>query len=138
MTSRFVLAAALLLITAATFYFPGHTYLQSDTQIYMPMLERAHGGADVLANDLIATQSHTGLTLYDETAVFLRRLTDAQFASLLFAQQIVFRGLGVWGLYLIATGLRLSPYRAVFVARHHDRAHVRAESRLRRHLIVSA
>ncbi|MEO8028294.1 MAG: DUF6798 domain-containing protein [Bryobacteraceae bacterium] len=117
MIRQLPLAAALIALAALTFYFPGRTYLQSDTQIYIPMMERA-ASADpgVLAQDSMVTRPHTGLSLYDDIAVALRRRTGLSFEQILVAQQVVFRTLGVWGLWLIATALGLSRWKALFVA----------------------
>ncbi len=108
MISRFALVAALLVLTAVTFYFPGHTYLQSDTQVYAPMMERAYAGPRVLAVDPVATRPHTGLTFYDDVSIALRRLSGIRFEPILIAQQFIFRAMGIWGLWLIATALGLS------------------------------
>ncbi len=115
MTGRLALAAALAAITAATFYFPGHTYLQSDTQIYVPMMERAVAGDAVLARDPMVAKPHTGFTVYDDAARVVRSLTGWGFERVLFAYQVLFRLLGVWGLWLISTGLGLGRTHAFFV-----------------------
>src|SRR5882762_3698890 len=68
---RFVVRSAILGITLLSFFqFPGHTWLQSDTQIYMPILE-PKSDALVLQKDLIAEHPHVAFTLYDETAIAL-------------------------------------------------------------------
>jgi len=112
MTGRLSLVAALLVLTAVTFYFPGRTYLQSDTQIYVPMMERDLAGPGVLASDPMATRAHTSFTLYDDIAILLRKITGAGFERILLLEQIAFRALGVWGLWLIATGLGYSQRKA--------------------------
>src|SRR6202042_2441872 len=94
-------ACVLLITFLGYFFFPGHTYLQSDTQIYIPMLERLHDPA-LFPRDIVALRPHLLFTVYDEAALFLRGLTRAGFESVLTAQQLVFRGLAVWGLLLIA------------------------------------
>ena len=49
-----MIAAILLLFAILGFFvFPGHTYLQSDTQIYIPMLERAWDPS-VFGKDMVA------------------------------------------------------------------------------------
>ena len=41
MTRRWSAALAVLALTSISFFvFPGHTILQADTQIYIPILER--------------------------------------------------------------------------------------------------
>jgi len=115
MTRLSVAAAALALALATFFVFPGHTWLQQDTQIWVPMLEHLRDPA-VLRNDILVGQPHVGYTLYDETALALRRFTGLGFREVLAAEQIVFRALGIWGLILMATaaGLELAP--AILVA----------------------
>jgi hypothetical protein len=109
---------AVVLITVALvgfFFFPGHTYLQSDTQIYIPIFERIEH-PDLYARDFLLKTSHVGLTVYDETAIGLRKLTGGTFESVLEAEQIVFRMLGLWGVFLIATSIGLSDAAALLVA----------------------
>ncbi len=105
--------AALTLI--GFFQFPGHTYLHSDTQIYIPMLEHLRDPS-LLQRDLIATRPHVTFTVYDEIALFLRRWTGASFRDVLVFQQMLLRALGVLGAYLIATSLGISRFSALGVA----------------------
>ncbi|PYT29474.1 MAG: hypothetical protein DMG58_16200, partial [Acidobacteria bacterium] len=112
---RFVVGSAILGITLLNFFqFPGRTWLQSDTQIYMPILEHM-SDASVLQKDLIAEHPHVAFTLYDETAIALRRITGLDFRHVLQSEQFVFRALGIWGVYLIATALGLSDLAALVV-----------------------
>src|SRR6266478_4001689 len=105
---RFVVGSAILGITLLNFFqFPGHTWLQSDTQIYMPILEHMWDPT-VLQKDLIAQHPHVAFTLYDEVALGLRKVTGLDFRQVLQAEQIIFRALGIWGVYLLATALGLS------------------------------
>ncbi len=103
------------LITALTFWFPGHTWLQSDTQIYAPLLEHIQN-PDVLARDAVVQRSHLAFTLYDEITLALSAATRASLHAALLAQQIVMRFLGVLGLYLIASAIPLPRKLALFVA----------------------
>lgn len=59
------IAVGLALLTF--FQFPGHTYLQQDSQIYVPILEHLRDPS-VLANDILAEQPHVAFTLFDRTA----------------------------------------------------------------------
>jgi hypothetical protein len=59
---------------------------------------------------------HLLFTVYDEAALFLRGLTRASFESVLTAQQLLFRGLAVWGILLIARRLGLNATQSFFVA----------------------
>ncbi len=111
-----LVGSAILGITLLNFFqFPGHTWLQSDTQIYAPILERMWD-ASALQKDLIAQHPHVAFTLYDETAIALRKTTGLDFRHVLQAEQFVFRVLGIWGVYLIATALGLSDLLALVVA----------------------
>ena len=71
--------AAILAISLLHFFqFPGHTWLQSDTQIYAPILEHMWDPT-VLGKDLIVQHPHVAFTLYDETAIALRKATGLDF-----------------------------------------------------------
>jgi hypothetical protein len=97
------------------FWFPGHTYLQSDTQIYIPLMERLWDPS-LLTRDLLASRPHLAYTLYDEAAFVIRAVTHAPFRFALEAQQIVYRALGLWGVFLIGAALGLDRRRAFTVA----------------------
>src|SRR5579872_5651521 len=113
---RIWIGAAILGITLLNFFqFPGHTWLQSDTQIYAPILEHLWDPS-VLQKDLIVQYPHVAFTLYDETAVALRWATGLDFQHVLETEQFVVRALGIWGVYLIATALGLSDLLALMVA----------------------
>jgi hypothetical protein len=105
--------AALALLTF--FQFPGHTWLQQDSQIYVPILEHLRDPA-VLRNDILVQHPHVAFTLYDESAVALRAVTGAGFREVLAAQQIVTRALGIWGLLLMAEALGLAFAPSLLVA----------------------
>ncbi len=110
-TRTYVGLAIAVLTLLGYFQFPGHTYLQSDTQIYVPMLERLWNPA-VLQRDFMAERPHMAFTIYDEVAVALRRLTGLGFREVLTFQQLIFRALAILGIYLIARsfqfGVRMS------------------------------
>lgn len=109
------IGAAILGITLLNFFqFPGHAWLQQDSQIYAPILEHMWDPA-VLQKDIVAQHPHVAFTLYDETAVALRRVTGLDFQHALEAQQFLFRALGIWGAYLIAASLGLSDLLALLV-----------------------
>lgn len=117
MTSpRVPVAAAVVLITALGYVvFPGHTWLQQDSQIYVPILEHLRDPT-VLANDPVATRPHVAFTIYDELALAARRLTGANFHAILAADELAFRAAGVVGVFLVATALGLSRPLALLVA----------------------
>ena len=101
---------SLALAFVSYFWFPGHTWLQQDSQLYVAILEHQRDAA-VLRNDPVAMEPHTGYTLWDETAIGLNGVTGLSFHQVLAAEQIATRALGIWGLYLIATaaGLTVGP-----------------------------
>ncbi|HWC98811.1 MAG TPA: DUF6798 domain-containing protein [Candidatus Sulfopaludibacter sp.] len=110
------LAAVCLGLALLTFFgYPGHTWLQQDTQIYVPILEHDRDPA-VLRNDLLVQDPHVAFTLYDEVARGLRAVSGQGFREVLQAQQIVTRALAIWGFYLLATALGLSSGAALLVA----------------------
>jgi hypothetical protein len=109
-----VLFAAVL--TALTYFvFPGHTYLQQDTQIYVPMLEKLEHPA-LFARELLTSRPHLAWTVYDEVAVGLRKLTRLGFRPILVFQQILFRAFGIWGVFLIGTSLGFTRRLSMFIA----------------------
>jgi len=110
-----LVAAVVILLTLLGYWiFPGHTYLQSDTQIYLPILEHLWE-ASVLGNDLLAREPHVSFTIYDEVAVALRGLTGWGFRDVLTLEQLVFRALGLWGVFLLAGALKLGTRPALLV-----------------------
>src|SRR6267378_1100660 len=94
-------ASILVIVLLGFFLFPGHTYLQSDTQIYVPMMERALNPS-LFTRDITIQRPHLAFTAYDETAVGLARLTGLGLERVLTIEQLIFRTLGVAGLVLIA------------------------------------
>jgi hypothetical protein len=115
MKALFWLTAVLLITLLGYFLFPGHTYLQSDTQIYIPMLERLHNPS-LFTRDIVALRPHLTFTIYDDTALAFKRLTHADFEWILTAEQLLFRALAVVGLILIALRLGLTATQSFFVA----------------------
>jgi hypothetical protein len=105
--------AALALLTFVQ--FPGHTWLQQDSQIYAPLLEHQRDPS-VLRHDILVKQSLLAYTLYDETAQALRHVTGLGFREVLAFEQVLARALGIWGLYLMAEALGLSMGPALLVA----------------------
>jgi hypothetical protein len=97
------------------FQFPGHTWLRSDTQIYLPILERLWDPS-AFAHDLLAQHPHVSFTVYDEAALALRRIAALDFERVLEAQQFLCRALGILGIFLLATALRLSTRMALLAA----------------------
>jgi len=108
-----VSAVALALLTFVQ--FPGHTWLQQDTQIYAPVLEHLRDPS-VLRNEILVQQPLVAYTLYDEAALALRGLTGFGFREVLEFEQVLARALGIWGLYLMAEALGLSMGPALLVS----------------------
>ncbi len=104
----------LLLSVLSWAVFPGHTWLQQDTQIYAPILEHIRDPS-LLRQDLIVQHPHVALTLYDETALTLRWLTGLDFHTVLMALDILLRAAGFGGVFLIATALGLDAEAAAIV-----------------------
>ena len=103
-----------LITVIGFFYFPGHTYLRSDSLIYLPILERQQNPL-LFEKDLLATRPF-GYSIYDEAAIALTTYTPLPLKGALELEQFVFRGVAVAGLYMTGLGLGLSPTGAWFVA----------------------
>lgn len=97
------------------FVFPGHTYLQADTQVYLPILKRL-ADPSLFEKEMLARYPHVAFTIYDETAVGLHRLTGIEFRELLAGAQILFRACGILGVYLMAAAMGLDAAGALLVA----------------------
>src|SRR5437588_6937021 len=103
----FATAAACLALALLTFFqFPGHTWLQQDSQIYVPILEHLRDPS-VLGNDILVQHPHVAFTLYDEVAVTLRGVTGLGFREVLMFQQVLTRAVGIWGIVLMAQAMGL-------------------------------
>lgn len=113
--SRVATGAALAVLTLLGWFgLPGHTWLQQDTQIYAPILENQWDHR-VLNQDLLVQHPHVAFTLYDELTNGVRWLTGASLERVLAGEQLLFRWLGLLGIFLIATSLRLSRVESLFV-----------------------
>lgn len=113
--NRLATSVAIVAIALLTFFqFPGHTWLQQDSQIYVPILEHLRDPS-LLRNDILVGRSHVAFTLYDETARALDA-TGLGFEAVLALQQLATRALGVWGVWLMATALGLAAGPALLVA----------------------
>lgn len=105
-----------LLTGLGYFVFPGHSYLEVDTQMYVPMMERIYNPVLFSDDILIRNQNALALTAYDEIALGLRSYAGLDFEHGLKLEQVVFRGCAAAGLLLIAAQLGLGPFEAFFVA----------------------
>jgi len=99
------IAGACLALSLITYFqFPGHSWLQQDSQIYAPILEHLRDPS-VLRNEILAEKAHVAYTLYDEAARVLRAATGLDFRDVLAFEQIMARAFGIWGLYLMALAI---------------------------------
>jgi hypothetical protein len=115
MSRSAAVAAAVVAITAFSLgVYPGRSYLRSDTQIYIPVMQWLDD-RQLYSHDLIPTGAHVSLTVYDEAARAGRVLTGG-YESSLRLQQAVYRACGVLGAFLIATSAGLSAPPAIAVA----------------------
>ncbi len=116
MLDRFAVCAGIAALTLLSYFqFPGHTFLGSDTQIYVPMLQHLWDPSS-LARDLVATKPHLSFTLYDEITIALRWITQSSFQAVLTAQQLIFRACEILGVYLLAASFPLARRMAMLVA----------------------
>jgi Domain of unknown function (DUF6798) len=114
--NRFVPGAAIAALALLTFFqFPGHTWLQQDTQIYAPLLEH-RADPSVLGHDMLVENPQAAFTVYDDVAVGLHRLTGLGFREILEALQIATRALGIWGLYLMAESIGFAMWPSLLIA----------------------
>jgi hypothetical protein len=107
--------AVIVLTVLGYWVFPGHAYLEADTQIYVPMMERIYNPV-LFSNDPMISRPHLALTAYDEIAIGLRNYVGLEFENGLKLQQVLFRACAAAGLLLIALQLGLPPPGAFFVA----------------------
>lgn len=96
-------------------FYPGHTYLQAETQLTVPMLQRLENPG-FLSRDLVATYPNLEYTVYDEATLFLNEVTGVSIENALLGQQIVCRAAGILGILLLAVSAGLAEPLALFVA----------------------
>jgi hypothetical protein len=109
-------AVALGAFTLLTYLqFPGHTWLQQDSQIYVAILEHLDNPA-TLARDLVCVHPHVKWTAFDEIARALHACTGLSYHIVLDAQNLIFRFLGLVGIFLLAGSAGLNRVGATFVA----------------------
>ena len=109
-------AAAILAIAVLGFlFYPGHTYLEGDTLIYVPMLERLQAPV-LFYEDPMISRPHLALTAYDEITLGLASFGRWPIELVLQAQHFLFRACWVAGIFLIALRFGLTPLQAWLVA----------------------
>ena len=96
-----------LLALLSYFQYPGHIYLESDTQIYVPMFERFEN-LGLLGRDPMAVRAHTAFTLYDELVRAARRVTGLPLEAALGVLHVVVRVTLLAGVFLITRAMGLS------------------------------
>jgi hypothetical protein len=107
-SGSFALLFGLPAIAALQFLvFPGHTWLQTDTQIYAPVLEHLYAPG-LLSRDLVATHPNMTYTIYDEATLFLAKIWRQDLQHALEMEQLAFRLAATGGVFLLAraAGLR--------------------------------
>ncbi len=103
MRRALLLAFAVAAVTYVEFeIFPGHTYLEGASQLYVPMLQRLDAPG-YLSRDLIATHANLSYTIYDEVTLFLHEAGKLDFETALQLQQGIFRLGAVVGIYLLVS-----------------------------------
>src|SRR4051812_42205306 len=109
-------ASTLVAITLLEFhFFPGHSYLRSNSQIFVAMIERLAAPA-FLSRDFVATPPHLVFTAYDEITLLLHRLSGQDFQSVLAWQQLACRASAVVGVFLLASSAGVKDLSAILIA----------------------
>lgn len=109
-------AVALGAFTLLTYFqFPGHTWLQQDSQVYVAILEHLDNPA-VLSRDLLCVHPHVKWTAFDEIARALHAVTGLGYHTILDSQMLAFRFLGLVGIFLLAGSAGLNRIGAIFVS----------------------
>ena len=96
-------------------YFPGHSYLQGDSQIFVPMLEKLDAPG-FLSRDPVAVSPHLTYTIYDEATLFFHRLTKQSFETVLLAQLLLSRAAALLGIFLLVLSTGLNAGYALFLS----------------------
>src|SRR5438270_3013647 len=113
MRGALLIALGVAAITAFQFeVFPGHTYLQGATQLYVPMLERLDTPG-YLSRDLVATHPSLTYTIYDEATLFVHNTAGADISQALIWQQILFRIAETVGVMLLLRSAGMSNWLAL-------------------------
>ena len=109
-------AVALGVFTLLTYFqFPGHTWLQQDSQIYVAILEHLDHPA-TLSRDLLCVHPHVKWTAFDEVARAIHAATSLSYHFIFDGQMLVFRFLGLMGVFMLAGSAGLNRLGAIFVA----------------------
>ena len=116
MRRSLLILLALLVVTWFEFQiYPGHTYLQGETQLLVPMLERLDAPG-FLSRDLVASNPTFAYTIYDEITQLLHAEGRLSFEQALLRQQIFFRFAAIVGIFLCARALKVAPLLSVILS----------------------
>ncbi|MBV8867751.1 MAG: hypothetical protein JO210_20300, partial [Acidobacteriaceae bacterium] len=96
-------------------FWPGHTYLASTSQLYLPVLEHLIRPG-YLSRDMVATHPSLAYTIYDELTIFLHLTGRLGLNHALVAQQALSRFAGLLGMYLLARAGGAKTFFALIVA----------------------
>src|SRR3954453_5934164 len=108
-------AFTLAAITLLEFhFFPGHSFLRSNSQIFVAMVERLAAPA-FLSRDFVATPPHLVFTAFDEITLLLHRVSHQDFQSVLAWQQLASRSAAVLGVFLLASSARVRDLPALLI-----------------------
>ncbi len=100
--------AGLAVLTLLSYFqYPGHLFLESDTQIYVPMFEHFRDPG-LLARDPMVVRSHTAFTLYDEITLAVSRASGLSLEGALGALHVLVRLALFTGIFLTARAMGLS------------------------------
>jgi uncharacterized membrane protein YkgB len=116
MRRALLILLGLLVVTWFEFQvYPGHSYLQGETQLLVPMLERLDTPG-FLSRDLVAANPTFAYTIYDEITQSLHIAAKVGFEQALMWQQLAFRLAAVIGIFLLARALKVVPWAAILIS----------------------
>src|SRR3954447_27012749 len=101
-----LLGLAILGVTYVEYeIYPGHSFLEGESQIYVPVLERLDSPG-FLVRDLLATHPQVTYTIYDEATLFLHKAAGLSLERALEYQQFLFRVATTAGIYMLLLSTR--------------------------------
>lgn len=113
---RVLLMVGLLACASIEFlFYPGHSYLQGESQLLVPMLERLQFPG-LLSRDLVATHPVLRYTAYDETTLALVRVGHSSLERALAWQLFGARLAALVGAFLLASACGAGRFTSLAVA----------------------
>jgi hypothetical protein len=113
---RLLLVVAFFTIAGLQFeFYPGHSYLESTSQLYLPILEHLDTPG-YLSRDLVATHPNVTYTAYDEITLFLRAAAKLNLRKGLILQQVVCRLAWLLGIFLMARSAQIGTAVSLLIA----------------------